>query len=76
MKLGLFPTSEVRNRRRNKNLLQSDVEVGRQLRIAAFPEAASRESELQLQDPAESTRCRAGKHLPQYTRMNIALIAH
>lgn len=38
--------------------------------ISAFPEAASRESELQLQNPAESTSCRAAKRFPQHTQMN------
>lgn len=38
--------------------------------IFAFPEAALRESELWLQNSAESTSWRAAKHSPQHTQLN------
>ena len=38
--------------------------------ILAVPEAASHESELQLQNRAESTSCRGAKRLPQHTQAN------
>lgn len=39
--------------------------------IFAFPEAASRESELRLQNCAESTSCRGAKRFPQHTQVNM-----